>query len=115
LATWLAALAPSLQYALQIFTSYRGAGVLAAAAETTTWNQGNASETDSVYLDVSKVDTVSERQCVASLVPWCVSRCMFPPFGYELLGIMRLQGWRRFLKRATQALPSRSMGETTCR
>lgn len=37
---------------------------------------------------VSKVDTVSEKQCVASLVPWCVSRCMFAPFGYERLGII---------------------------
>ena len=72
------------------------------AAETTTWNQGNASETDRVYLDVSKLDTVSERQCIASLVPWCVFRCMFRPFVYELLGIVRSHVWRRFLKRATQ-------------
>lgn len=76
LATWLAVLVPSLQCALHF---HKSPGSWSSCSRNNNVESRNALETDSVDLDVSKVDTVSKRQCVASLVPWCVSRCMFPP------------------------------------
>ena len=45
----------------------------------------------------------------------CLVVCLLPLVMSGLGLFIRLQGWRRFLKRATQALSSRSMGGTACR